>query len=309
MEKKLLRTKDDDQFAMYIYDDLQEIKGIVQIVHGKSEHLGRYQEFAQFLNSQSYLVIGVDLLGHGLTADLDWMQANGANKVGKKGYIGKLGYQIIYQAIEDVFTYARDVYDNDNYILFGHSMGSFIVKDFLRVSKVQLNKVVLSGTGYNKYEAKLGLTVCKVIKLFKRDEEISKLLIKLIDEPLNKRFKSEGENAWLSTNAESNKRFIEDPLTKITFTINAYEQMFKAIDNFFKAENIMSTKTILSISGKDDPVGEYSKAIGKNKKHFEDKLNIKFEEIIYESMRHEVLNEINKEKVYQDILKYITKRS
>ena len=140
--------------AAYIYTPrVGSIRAIIQISHGMSEYLERYEGFIEFMCERGYLVCGNDHLGHGATAktrdDL--------------GFIAeKDGHQYL---MEDLYLLTQIVklkYPNTPYILFGHSMGSLVAKLYSTKYGEALNGLVLSGTVKEQAMANIGILLAKI---------------------------------------------------------------------------------------------------------------------------------------------------
>ena len=127
--------------------------GVVQIVHGIAEYAQRYDAFARYLNTQGYLVVAEDHMGHGKSADS-----------GIKGYFHG-GW---FAAVEDTYQLLKDTrkeFPAIPYYLFGHSMGSFMTRTLLAEHpESTLSGCILSGTGWIAQPVlQTGLAVCKAV--------------------------------------------------------------------------------------------------------------------------------------------------
>ena len=204
----------------------------------------------------------------------------------------------------------RSEYGNDlPYYLMGHSMGSFIVR--LSAEKyVHPDKLIIMGTGGPNPAAGAGLAVISVIKLFKGDRHISKLIDKLAFGSYNKNF-SDGQNvkgSWLTTDMEIRKKYWADDFCTFKFTVGAMGDLIRLMkysnrNAWFR--NISSSLPMLLLSGDEDPVGNYGEGIlfvsQKLKNHGKD-----VSHILYSGARHEILNDFTYEDVKNDILKFIS---
>ena len=110
---------------------------IVQIVHGMCEYVERYEEFAEFLTDKNIMVVGEDHLGHG--------KSMGNNP---PGYLCKKNPEKVL--VEDVHSLKEIIskeYPDIPYVIFGHSMGSFIARNFIQSYGSEVDGAVLCGTG------------------------------------------------------------------------------------------------------------------------------------------------------------------
>lgn len=281
---------------LYVPDG--EIKGYFHVVHGMTEHIGRYHEFLMEIASHGYLAFAYDALGHGHTV----------NDNSELGYIAKKdGYNLLLQ---DVYEYSNAVqleYGKRPYYLMGHSMGSFIVR-LAAAHTVSPDKLIVMGTGGANPLASIGLAIIALLKAFKGDKHVSKFIDGVAFGSYNKRFKEENnKRSWLTTLPEIWDKYSADPLCNYRFTLSAMRDLITMNKNSNKGEwykAINKELPIYLVSGSDDPVGEYGKGVlsvyNKLKKHGAN-ASVK----IYDGARHEILNDFTREEVISDILKFI----
>ena len=111
------RTRCHSVFNVRWCPDDSEIKGVIQIVHGVTEYIHRYKEFAEFFTSKGFVVCGHDIRGHGLSI-------NGAPM-----YLGDKGAW--FECVDDIYqVYLKNKALNPDvpYIMMGFSMGSIMVR-------------------------------------------------------------------------------------------------------------------------------------------------------------------------------------
>ena len=112
--------------------------GHIHLLHGMAEHIARYEEFAQYLVTKGYIVSGHDHRGHGKTAKMN----------GIKGHIAdENGFERLVQDAHEVISELRDQYSSRHFILFGHSMGSFIARRYIQLYGSEIDLAIFSGTG------------------------------------------------------------------------------------------------------------------------------------------------------------------
>ncbi len=286
--------------AGVLYIPCGDIKGIFHIVHGMTEHIGRYSRIMSEIAEEGYLCIGYDNLGHGYTAQ----------DISELGFIApKKGWELLAKDVKIFSDTIREEYGNElPYYLMGHSMGSFIVR-LASERFVSPDKLIVMGTGGPNPAANMGLAVIATIKLFRGQKYISKLVDDLAFGSYNKRFTDNDENnlAWLSVDKEVRRRYRADGFCTFKFTVSAMGDLIRLIKYTNKSawfKNIPNNLPILLVSGEDDPVGDYGKGVecvsqrlkkvGKNVKH-----------ILYKGARHEILNDFTYNDVKSDILNFI----
>ncbi len=285
--------------VVYIPDG--EIKGIYHIVHGMTEHIGRYNRIMTEMCESGYLCIGYDNLGHGYTA----------RNESELGYIAdKRGWELLAKDVKVFSDEIRAQYGKElPYYLMGHSMGSFIVR--LATERfVTPDKLIIMGTGGPNGAAGAGLAVIALIKLFKGGHHISKLVDDLAFGSYNKKFIAKGESStssWLTTDDTVRKKYWDDPFCSFKFSVSAMGDLIRLMKysnrgKWFKA--IDASLPILLLSGEEDPVGNYGKGViyvGEKLK----KNGKRAEYILYKNARHEILNDFTYDEVKADILKFL----
>ncbi len=282
-----------------VYFPEGEIKGYLHIVHGMTEHIGRYHDLMKKMASRGYLVFGFDNLGHGRTA----------NYKSELGFIAhKKGYEILTRDVEKFSSQIFKEYGEYPYYLMGHSMGSFIVRVAMTTT-VRPDKVILSGTSGKNHLAGLGILLVKILKIFKGDKHVSKFLDKLVFGSYNKKFKKENhKRSFITSDEKLRKKYDNDELYNFRFGLSAMQDLItlnkKANSNkFYKM--VDETCSVLIISGKDDPVGKFGKGVKQvHKKLLKNKIDARLN--LYDG-RHEIFSEPKvKEKVISDITEFLT---
>lgn len=276
-------------------------KAILQIAHGMAEHIMRYENFAKFLNSKGFLVCGEDHLGHGKTAK---------NK-DELGYFAENeGHQLVVDDIKKLHDIISDENSDLPYFLLGHSMGSFLCREFIQCYGDCIDGAIVMGTGQQP-QALLSFVkaLCKIIAKSKGWNHRSETINNLVCGSYNKRFKPvKTGHEWLSRDEKIAERYKDDKLSGYVFTLNGFYNMFDMISYIEKKDNINQIPKnlpILIVSGADDPVGSYGKGPKAVKKAFDAAEIIDVKIKLYEKNRHEILNELDKDVVYNDILNWM----
>lgn len=278
-----------------------EVKAVVQIVHGIAEHAKRYEDFALFLNKQGYAVISHDHKGHGKSISSHEPRL----------YFGEKGSW--WYAVKDVCIlqqHARKQFGNVPYFMFGHSMGSFIMRSYLIKNLSDMDGCILCGTGYpNKFEVYAGQTIVYLTSLVKGRKAYSPMVDRLIFGGFNKKFENTTSNAdWVSKNQDNIQAYLHDSMCGGDVTIGLFQELLYGSAYCTRMKNIeqMNKKIpVYFISGSDDPVGNMSKGVKKTYDAFK-KAGMKDVQIqLYPGLRHEILNEKENQIVYEDILNWL----
>lgn len=293
-----------NDIAYFVYTPEREInpKAILQISHGMCEYIERYEEFAEFLTSNGIVVCGNDHLGHGKTAVSN----------DELGYFGKNnGDKHLMSDLHLLHEILRQKYRRLPYVLFGHSMGSFVVRSYMTAENYgkEIDGVVLCGTSGVDLPIKSGLLLANVISTMKGKKYRSKTLRHLMFKNYNNQFTDENhEFSWLTKDCEIRNKYINDEHCNFMFTANGYRDMFKLMKNISTenwVKDIPLSLPIFIISGADDPVGDYGKGVQTIYDMFVESEVNDITLKLYTDNRHEILNEINRQEVFQDILEFI----
>lgn len=283
----------------YISEPSCEVKGIVQICHGMAEHIERYFDFMDFLSDNGYIVVGYNQRGHGKTA----------GSVENQGYMDdKDNFDILVQDVHFINNYIKKLFPNKIHYLFGHSMGSFVSQRYTELYGDEIDGLILCGSSYNKgLTINLGYIVASMITKFKGRSYKSKFVDNVAFGSYNKKFKPNKTTVdWLSRDNESNLNYLADEYCGAIFSVSYFKDLshgFKTITKNLKL--IRKDLPILIISGDADPVGNYGKGTTKLYKNLKKQGVNDLTFKLYKDARHELLNEINKEEVVNDILEWI----
>ena len=285
--------------------DMADIKGIFQIVHGAAEHAKRYEQFAEKLNELGYVVVGDDHSGHGVAAKGD----------GNLGFFGEEnGWNRLVEDEVLITKHIIEQYPDKPIILFGHSMGSFISRDYIRVHSHKLDGLVISGTGnQSKGLIKLAKLIARSEMKIRGDRHRSVMLDNLSFGKFNDNFKpNRSEFDWLSRDPDKVDEYITDEKCGFICTTSMFNDLSKgllSISNLKTLENCNKSLPILFISGTKDPVGDFGKGV---RNVFDNYKAAGFDDVsmdLYPNARHELLNETNRLDIYLDILKWLNTKS
>ena len=274
--------------------------GVIQIVHGVTEHIDRYEEFANYMVNQGYIVIGNDHLGHGKSIITDK----------PKMFIGELGsWNYLVKDINTLYEIITEEYKLPIYLI-GFSLGSFVSRHYLIDYNPFYQKAILVGTGIQPN------IVLNILKLIVKGEvkkigveNTSKFIRELSFGTYNKQIKdAKTDYDWLTSSEEEINKYINDPLVGKDTTGSLFYELLDGMVYTSKLSNIKKMKElpILLLSGLDDPVGSKGNGVKKLENIYK-KNNIDVSLKLYEGKRHDLFHETNKLEVFNDILTYIKK--
>lgn len=274
---------------------------VLQIVHGMVEFIDRYDEFAEYLTKNGIVVVGNDHLGHGQSV------AN-ADRYG----FFKLddGNGALLNDINALRLNTAENYPDLPYFILGHSMGSFLTRQYLARHGEGLAGAIIMGTGSQPtIILNVAKGLCAFIASFKGWNYRSKFVDNLAFGAYNKRFEpSRTSRDWLTKDSDIVDSYIANPQCSFLFTLNGYHNLFYSIKDCQNKKNIDKIPKdlpVFFVAGKDDPVGNFGKGVEKACEGF---LNAGIQNImlkLYQNDRHEILNETDRETVFDDILKWI----
>ena len=281
--------------------DAAPIIGVVQIIHGMAEYVERYEEFAAFLTAQGFVVTGEDHLGHGKTVPAE----------GHYGYFCENDpATVVVRDAHRLKKMTQNLYPNVPYIMIGHSMGSFILRNYLCRYGTGISGAIIMGTGMQPpMVIKLSKAVAAMQKVFCGTKHVSHFIDKAAFGSVNKRFQpARTSSDWLTRDEAMVDKYNEDPLCGFTFTVNGFQTLFELIARIQKKENLEKVPKnlpIFMVSGADDPIGEYGKGV---ERAYQSLKAVGLEDIsmkLYDKGRHELLNELNRDEIMQDIYEWI----
>jgi alpha-beta hydrolase superfamily lysophospholipase len=278
-----------------------KIKAVIQIAHGMAEHSARYEGFAKALTENNFGVYANDHRGHGQTAC----------SIENLGFFAdKNGWDLVVNDMEQLTRTIKVNHPKTPVFLLGHSMGSFLTRDYMFSYSDNINGVILSATacdpGLSGYAA---MAISKIESILKGKEAKSPLLDKLFFGDFNKAFKpNRTEFDWLTRDNAVIDRYINDPYCGTVFKAGCFNDLLKGIKKINKVSNIQKVPKSLPVyffAGSKDPVGYFTKGVKKVYKAYKyagiKDLTLKF----YEGGRHEMLNETNRDEVYKDIINWL----
>lgn len=280
-----------------------ETKALLQISHGMLEHIDRYDDFANFMASQGILVAGNDHLGHG------WSLVNEDNR----GFFGQGdGNMTLIEDMRRLQEIMREGHKDLPCFILGHSMGSFLVRQYISLYH-DISGALIVGTGYQpSLLVRFGLELSKFMALFKGWRFRSRFINKLVIGGNNKYFQPAKTRAdWLTRDEEVVDAYINDKRIDFIFTLNAFYYMFKGMVSLYDKDymdKIPKNLPLILLSGDKDPVGNMGTDV---KRLYDAYMEAGLADVamkLYKDDRHEILNELDKENIYEDILNWIYDR-
>ncbi|HCO73638.1 MAG TPA: alpha/beta hydrolase [Clostridium sp.] len=301
MTYKEMKLKMRDGKEIYLYkwelDEGVKPKGVIQLIHGMAEYGSRYDRFAKELVKDGFIVYADDHRGHGKSAE----------SLSALGYISDNdGFHDMVHDQREINNFIKEENPSLDIYIFSHSMGSFIAQRYMEIYGDTVKGVILSGTGGKPNASmNMGIFLSKVIMNLRGRRASGRLMDDLGFGNYNKLVENQKTKYdWLSRDEEEVEKYILDPYCGGVFPVSFFYDFLKGMKAIHKKDNLVSIPKNLSItmfSGDKDPVGNYGKGILSLVDTFKS-LGIKnLSYKLYEGGRHEILNEINRDMVTEDI--------
>ena len=280
---------------------VEKPRGVVQVVHGMAEHLGRYGDFARFLACHGYVVCGHDHINHAGSSQRDrWGKL--PLKTGKETMIKDVGRMrgIIHDKVPE----------GTPHFLFGHSMGSFVVRAYIAREGKGLAGAIICGTGHiPPATSSMGILACKVIAALKGEDTISPMIEGMGVGAYSKAIKNARTPVdWLSYNEDNVNTYIADDASGFSFSVGGYASLMgltREVCDPACCVRVPPELPLLYIAGDADPVGSNGEGVRTAAKMAKEAGSREVTCTIYPNMRHEILNETEHQKVYDDVLAWI----
>lgn len=278
-----------------------EPRGVVQLVHGISEYILRYDDFARFLTDHGFLVVGHDHLGHGKTA----------RDPSEYGFLApKGGWDLLAGDVRTLRVETGERFPGLPYFLLGHSMGSFVARTYLIRWPGTLDGCILSGTGQESASLiALGKALCTLIARVRGPQTVSGLVTALSLGAYNRQFKPNRTDAdWISRDEAVVDAYMADPMCTFFPTVGMTRDMMEGLQFIAKPDQLahMDPDTpVYFFSGDQDPVGSNGKGVEKVAAWFRQAGVRDVTVRLYPEGRHEMLNECNRQEVYTDVLAWL----
>lgn len=303
MKNEKFTSFDGTVLQCYLWNDVKNPKGVVQISHGMAEHARRYDNFATFLNRNRYIVYADDHRAHGLTS----------TKQSTKGVKGYHKGDIYMDTVKDeiaITDYLAEKYGLP-VVYLGHSYGSMLGQRYIEMPNKSCGAVLCGSANMKGAVLGLGSSIANMQYALLGGEKEGKLLNSLSFGSYNAKFKKDKTPfAWLSRDKEQVKKYIFDEQCGYTMSIAFFKFFFQGLKSSYKSDNLAGidkNKPVAIFSGAQDPVGGAGKLV---KKLYDMYKNLGVKDVtmkLYDGARHEILNETNNAEVYADFLAAIEK--
>lgn len=296
----LKSTNGKTNLTYFVYEPQSEPKAMIQIAHGMSEYVERYEPLIDYLVQDGFLVFGNNHLGHkgSVASEADLGFLGGTTQ----------GWKYMYQDIIQMGELMKEQYPQLKLFLHGHSMGSFLARAVMVNKPQNYDGVILCGTSGSNPAIGMGKVAVKIVSALRGNRARSALLTKLFCGTYNSKYeKIRTSEDWLTRDNEIVDHYRADKYCSFVFTANGYLNLVELLeyvtsDDWY--DKVPTDLPIFMISGEMDPVGGWGKGIREVDEKLRQKPRADYRMKLYPQMRHEIHNEIGKEEVYADILNW-----
>lgn len=299
--------KGEEGLDIYTYkwedENIKKPKAVIQIAHGMAETAQRYETFAKVLTKNGYIVYINDHRGHGKTAKI----------IENVGHLAeKEGFRCL---VEDMYTLTNIIKKENEDLpiyLFGHSMGSFASQRYIMDYSNNLSGLILCGSN-GKQGIILNLAhliINREIKKYGRRSKSNKINNLIFGGEIIRR-NEKTKFDWLSRDKEQVEKYINDPFCGVVCSCGFFYDLVQGLKEIEYKENLKKVPLdipIYIISGDKDPIGKNGKGVLRLRDRYI-KLGVKDVTCkLYKDGRHELLNEINREEVFEDIICWLNNK-
>lgn len=274
---------------------------LLQIVHGMAEYADRYDRLAVFLAGNGILVAGNDHLGHGKSVGTDHPYGF---------FTGRNAPDVVVEDVHGLRRRLQKKYPDLPFLIMGHSMGSFILRNYLCVHGEGLDGAIIMGTGMQPEGVlRFSRRLVKVLTVLQGEKHKSGLINALAFGSYNRRIRHPATPMdWLSRDREEVAKYNADPLCGFTFTLNGFGTLFALIARLYeprRLERMPKELPVMFMAGREDPVGDYGRAVERVYTSFRQMGMRNVSLKLYENDRHELVNEADRKLIWKDIREWV----
>ena len=296
-------TNEKGEYQAYIWLPEGEVKCVLQVVHGMTEHMGRYEKLAQYLTEEGIAVVGFDLRGHG---------TNGEGMACAS--FGEDGWDATLEDIHQLHRSLKEKYADAKHYLLGFSLGSFLVREYFSTYETHdFAGTIIMGTGQQP-----ALVLSAIMAIVKGEikkaghDSTTDLVRNLSFGTYNKKFSPNRTKAdWLCSDEIELDKYIADCLSKEDISAGLFWQLLASMKrtadkNTYQKWN--KNMPVLLLSGEDDPVGDAGKGVRLVEKSMKNAGLVNVTMKLYSGARHDILHEEKSgvaREVYQEIREMI----
>lgn len=273
-------------------------RAVMLLVHGMCGCKERFLPFMHFLASRGIVCFANDHRGHGdsVKAEED------------RGYMYSGGYRALVDDMRQLEMIARIEYPGLPLYMVAHSMGTLAARTFMKKYPGLMNGVILCGSPAYTPMSRAGKTMEVVARGGWPGRFRPQRITRLVSRRYNRAFADEGPQAWTCSDPQVRKDFSENPKTDFCFTLNGMNALMGMMREAYSDEDwtvLSPDMPVIFLSGQDDPCMGGRRGLDRAVMVMRSAGYRNVIQKTYPAMRHEILNEIGKERVWQDILMFL----
>ena len=301
LPKNMLITSPVDglDLSVFIIEPDEAPKAVLQIVHGMAEMKERYTSFMTYLAENGYACVIHDHRGHG----------DSVKSEEDLGYMYEGGGSSLVEDAHQVTLAAKKRWPGIPLILMGHSMGSLVVRCYTKKYDKDIDGLIVMGTPARNGAVGVAKVLAGISKTFKGGHHRSEFLNNLAFGSYLKDIPdAKTKNDWLSVNTDNVAFYNMHKKCGYTFTIDGFQGLFDVLEDTYSKKGWAlnnATLPILFMSGEKDPCVNGRKNFDEAVQFMKDRGYNDTESIMYDGLRHEILNEDNRREIYEDIRKWM----
>ncbi|MGW6698379.1 alpha/beta fold hydrolase [Nocardia sp. NPDC055049] len=257
-----------------------DVTGVVQIAHGMGEHAARYSHLAERLVALGYAVYAADHRGHG------------HSMAGTPGDLGDNGWNLLVEDMAALTTILREIHPDRRVVLFGHSLGSFAVQQYLLDHDALVDAAVLCGTtAVDELFVEIAAADGDLLALFNREFQPTRT-------PAD----------WLSRDEAQVDAYLAHPWCG--FEIDAVNMASLAKlgnERLARPRGIRTDLPLYVMVGGSDPLNDGARLSDLQVRRYRDAGLSDITYRVYPNARHEILNEINRDEVENELIAWISR--
>lgn len=298
-ETFLLRSDYDgiDISVLMVRPDFQPV-AVLQIAHGMRGHKERFMPLMTYLSQRGIACVANDHRGHG----------DSVRSPDDRGYMYSGGYVALVEDMRMVTDWIHTAFPKLPVFILGHSMGSLAVRTYMKTHDDLVDGAFICGSPSDSPAAHMALPLFHFLTLFRHGRMRQEIIPGVTSRIFSRRFNDGGNDSWLCSDPDVRNDFSSDPSCSYDFTANAMYAMMNMMRETYSYDGWKVSNPdmpIYFISGEQDSCMRGEKSFHKSAHHM---VKLGYHDVtsaIYPGMRHEVLNEIGKERVWDDILDHI----
>jgi len=284
--------QDGLQLSVLMVEPDGDVRALVQLAHGMSEHKERYLPFMEYLAERGYACVINDHRGHGASVrcpeDL--------------GYFYENGDTALVEDMHQLSLWMKARWPGRKLFLFGHSMGSLAARAYCEKYDGEIDALVLSGSPGANPAVGPGLVLIEILAKLRGEHHRSRLLQGMTVGLFARRFPDpEHPCAWISANMENVDAYEKDPLCSFTFTLNGNRALLRLLRRAYALKHGRADLPVRFYSGADDPCAPDEQGFRNAAEHMRRAGYADVQAVMFPGMRHEILNETNRQEVFERI--------